>query len=83
MMKEKSVKSISQIASDTAFREGKITREEFKQILMQDMKSCVVFMNEILSLPEAVNALADVYYERYNELMSKGDQVPDPAKFEN
>lgn len=75
------VKSIGQIVSDVAFKEGKITRDEFKAILVQDMKSCVVFMNEVLSLPEAVEALATVYYDRYTELMAKKNEVPDPAEF--
>lgn len=71
-------KSITQVVDGAALTESTLTKEQLRAMLVQDMRGCVVFMNEVMGIPEAVSALTDVYYNRYLELMARRNQVPDP-----
>lgn len=71
-------KSVDQKIQETVFTDQQLDREELKKYLVKDMKTCVVFMNEVLSIPAAVDALTDVYYERYKKYYEEKNQVPDP-----
>lgn len=77
-MTKKTVRSLDQKAQEFAITDKQVDRAEFKKYLVNDMRTCVVFMSEVLSIPEAVEALTDVYYKRYTDLMVKKNQVPDP-----
>lgn len=55
-----------------------LDRDTLKKILVREVQSIAVFVNEILSIDAAMDALADVYYERYKKFYESKNQVPDP-----
>lgn len=55
-----------------------LDRDTLKKILVREVQSIAVFVNEILSIDAAMDALADVYYERYKKFYETKNQVPDP-----
>jgi len=75
----KKPKSLDQKIQEAAITDRQVDREEFKKLLVQDMRTLQVFVQEVLSIPEAVDALTNVYWERYTKLMVSKNQVPDPA----
>lgn len=72
-------KSINDKIQESVFLDKEVDRETLKKLLVQDMRSCLVFMNEVLSLPEAIEALTNVYFDRYKKFMEQKNQTPDPA----
>lgn len=72
-------KSLDQKIQESVFTDKAIDRDTLKKLLVQDMRSCLVFMNEIMAIPEAVDALVDVYYGRYVKFHEEKNKVPDPS----
>lgn len=75
---KKGQKSIDQKIQETVLTEKQMDRETLKKVLVREVHSCAVFINEILSIPAAIDALTDVYYERYKKFYEEKNQVPDP-----
>lgn len=77
-MKNKGQKSIDQKLQETVMTDKEMDRETLKKVLVREVQSIAVFVNEILSIDAAMDALADVYYERYKKFYETKNQVPDP-----
>lgn len=73
-------KSLDQKIQESVFTDKAIDRDTLKKLLVQDMRGCLVFMNEVLGIPEAVEALTTVYYARYVKFHEEKNQVPDPSE---
>lgn len=69
---------MDQKIQESIFTDKMLDKESLKTLLLQDMRSCVIFMNEVLGIPEAVDALTDIYYKRYTAFYETKNQVPDP-----
>lgn len=76
---KKTVPSFDQVAKAQLFEGKLMSREDLRDMFVRDLKRCHVFMTEVIQCPPAVDALTDVYYERYkrmHEAMAKQPELP-------
>lgn len=78
---KKTVPSFDQVAKAQLFEGKLMSWEDLRDMFVRDLKRCHVFMTEVIQCPPAVDALTDVYYERYkrmHEAMSKQPEIKYP-----
>lgn len=65
--KKENVDGISKEIESHVLHNANISRDELKERLLRELTSCIVFMRDVVSLPDTLDALTDVYYARYTK----------------
>lgn len=63
--------SIKQVLSEGAFHGTNYSPDDIKNFLRRDIKGVYILLAEVLQSDEVIDALASVYYKRYQELMAQ------------
>lgn len=78
--------SIKQELQEGAFKGTAYSKEDIRKFLVRDIKGVYIVLAEILQSDDAVNALVEVYYRRYQEMMAQQpldfDNVPSSEQVE-
>lgn len=74
---KKGVPSNDQVIKAQLFNGQLMSRDDMKDMFVRDLKRCHVFMTEVIQCPPAIDALVDVYYDRYKAMHEAMKQQPE------
>lgn len=76
-VKEEKVLSIKEKVDYAVFKNAHINRDQIKDWLKRDIQGVYVLLAEMLRSEDAIDALADVYFERYKKFHAEKARQPE------